>query len=156
MQAREKGRPPPSGHHTAPISDQAADPGPAGPTASTQSSSQQAVAVAAIRDRDGCDAGSWMANCCPRRTARRGRAGQPRRCCCRAPAWGRFRQPHAVTSHSRTLSQLALASLAARQGGLRDWLPQCHGHRQRLSCSSSGPMRPHAPVIGDSGGGHPC
>ncbi len=42
-----------SGQHTAPIGDQAADPGPAGPTASPQSSSQQAVEVAAVRGCDG-------------------------------------------------------------------------------------------------------
>jgi hypothetical protein len=111
-----------------------------------------------------------------RRTARRGRFREPRRCGCGWRAAGQLdgqmlsaadREPRQsrpaaalllqsaslgsfqaaeVTSHSRTL---ALASPAARQGGLRDWLPQCHGHRQRSSCSSSGrPMRPHAPVIG--------
>jgi hypothetical protein len=60
---------------------------------------------------------------------------------------------------------LALASPAARQVGLRDWLRQCHGHRQRSSssgvivsgrCQRQRPpmptMRPHSLVIGHSEG----
>jgi hypothetical protein len=44
------------------------------------------------------------------------------------PAWGHH-QPGAITT---------TRGCQARQGGLRDWLPQCHGHRQRSSCSSAG------------------
>ncbi len=41
-------------------------------------------------------------------TVRLGRAGQPRRCCCSAPAWGRYRQPRAVTSHPTLPKRLPL------------------------------------------------
>jgi hypothetical protein len=53
-----------------------------------------------------------------RATRRTARLGQPRSCCCRAPAWGR--------SHSRfpaTRAQPGCAAICL--------LRQCHGHRQR-------------------------
>jgi hypothetical protein len=50
----------------------------------------------------GCGEGAWRAAGRSNAGTGRGRAGQPRRCCCRAPAWGRCRQPRAVTSHPRT------------------------------------------------------
>jgi hypothetical protein len=155
-----------SGQHTAPISDQAADPEPAGPTASTQSSSQQAVAVADQRGGcgGGCDQtvqlstgkpskaprprppaaalcwsnavgeqlGSWMVKCWMVKCN-----GGP--CAAAKPASRGAVARHARLPAIRERSQLALASPAARQGGLRDWLPQCHGHRQRSAAAAHAP-----------------
>ncbi len=88
-----------------------------------------------------------------RRTARRGRFREPGRCAgCGERGWragqlegqtlarkqgrssafaaGRGHVTPATRGYQPSAKALALA-LAARQVGLRDWLRQCHGHRQR-------------------------
>ncbi len=54
---------------------------------------------------------------------------------------------HATRSYQPYVNALALAlaSPAAWQGGLRDWLPQCHGHRQRSSRAPAAAAA-HAPA----------
>ncbi len=169
----EEERPPPSGLHTAANGDQTADSGPAGPTASPQSSSQQAVKVAAVaiafkqgqfgflsarglattavQSPAGCASlelpraaapvavnavcGQLECQTLPRgHTADRARAAaEP--ASRGAVADGPLQAATRGYQPSANALELALASPAARQGGMRDWLPQrpviASGHRQR-------------------------
>jgi hypothetical protein len=73
-------------------------------------------------ERDWRAAGQLKVKCCLRRTARLGRAGQPRLFCCRAPD---VAEPSGYQPSANALA-LTLVSSAVRQVGLRDWL-RLHG-----------------------------
>ncbi len=93
-----------------------------------------------------------------RRTARRGRAGQPRCCCCRAPAWGRFRQPRLPAIRERSRWQARLRGKVACATGCRS--ATIVSAMPRNATIVSGRHVPAAAAQCDrmpqSFGGHPC